>query len=218
MPPMPHFLFGVRNILNGGGVVDGCEWHSLLYIRCVFGWGWGGRLPTERCAESNGCAFLPSFYSQTELDMESYKCYVSKLITTFSLSQMNNVELVRILSWRENAPFEEREKNKFPKAIIFDYKQGIWLSLGYKKVLEISRLQRPTQFINQKMWCHQESNRGHKDFQSFALPTELWHQLRNCECKGSDNLCNWQTFSAFSLIFSLHLHVIQIFAVPLHRI
>ena len=25
-------------------------------------------------------------------------------------------------------------------------------------------------------WCHQESNRGHKDFQSFALPTELWHR------------------------------------------
>ena len=24
-------------------------------------------------------------------------------------------------------------------------------------------------------WCHQESNRGHKEFQSFALPTELWH-------------------------------------------
>ena len=24
-------------------------------------------------------------------------------------------------------------------------------------------------------WCHQESNRGQKDFQSFALPTELWH-------------------------------------------
>ena len=28
-----------------------------------------------------------------------------------------------------------------------------------------------------KKWYHQESNRGHKDFQSFALPTELWHQL-----------------------------------------
>ena len=27
------------------------------------------------------------------------------------------------------------------------------------------------------VWCHQESNRGHKDFQSFALPTELWHHL-----------------------------------------
>ena len=30
----------------------------------------------------------------------------------------------------------------------------------------------PMQF---EKWCHQESNRGHKDFQSFALPTELWH-------------------------------------------
>ena len=26
------------------------------------------------------------------------------------------------------------------------------------------------------VWCHLESNQGHKDFQSFALPTELWHQ------------------------------------------
>ena len=26
-------------------------------------------------------------------------------------------------------------------------------------------------------WCHSESNQGHKDFQSFALPTELWHPL-----------------------------------------
>ena len=26
------------------------------------------------------------------------------------------------------------------------------------------------------LWCHRESNQGHKDFQSFALPTELWHQ------------------------------------------
>ena len=36
---MPHFLFGVRNILNGDGVVDGCEWRSLLYKvgRCWLG-------------------------------------------------------------------------------------------------------------------------------------------------------------------------------------
>ena len=34
----------------------------------------------------------------------------------------------------------------------------------------------PDSFENQDFkWCHQESNRGHKDFQSFALPTELWH-------------------------------------------
>ena len=31
------------------------------------------------------------------------------------------------------------------------------------------------EWISFLMWCHQESNRGHKDFQSFALPTELWH-------------------------------------------
>ena len=43
-----------------------------------------------------------------------------------------------------------------------------------------------------RQWCHQESNRGHKDFQSFALPTELWHRKANstqlflfCGCKGS---------------------------------
>ena len=43
----------------------------------------------------------------------------------------------------------------------------------------------PISFENQEFavhcfsskWCHQESNRGHKDFQSFALPTELWHRL-----------------------------------------
>ncbi len=26
-------------------------------------------------------------------------------------------------------------------------------------------------------WCHSESNQGHTDFQSVALPTELWHPL-----------------------------------------
>ena len=25
------------------------------------------------------------------------------------------------------------------------------------------------------LWCHLESNQGHTDFQSVALPTELWH-------------------------------------------
>ena len=34
---------------------------------------------------------------------------------TFSLSQMNNAELARTLPWRENALFEEREKNFFVK-------------------------------------------------------------------------------------------------------
>ena len=37
---------------------------------------------------------------------------------------------------------------------------------------------KPDSIWNQDfLWCHQESNRGHKDFQSFALPTELWHHF-----------------------------------------
>ena len=43
-------------------------------------------------------------------------------------------------------------------------------------------------------WCHQESNRGHKDFQSFALPTELWHLAFLCECKGIANFITVQIF------------------------
>ena len=34
------------------------------------------------------------------------------IIRAFSLSQMNDVELARTLSWRENALFEEREKKE----------------------------------------------------------------------------------------------------------
>ena len=33
--------------------------------------------------------------------------------------------------------------------------------------------QKKTFWVSFFVWCHQESNRGHKDFQSFALPTEL---------------------------------------------
>ena len=49
-------------------------------------------------------------------------------------------------------------------------------------------------------WCHQESNRGHKDFQSFALPTELWHH-RFCVCKDINNFIFAQHFVRYILIF-----------------
>ena len=45
-----------------------------------------------------------------------------------------------------------------------------------KKILISIENQDFTVFCFSSKWCHQESNRGHKDFQSFALPTELWHQ------------------------------------------
>ena len=60
--------------------------------------------------------------------------------------------------------------------------------LRRKEKSQIAVLQ---QFGTHFKWCHQESNRGHKDFQSFALPTELWHHryvailCSDCECKGS---------------------------------
>ena len=38
---------------------------------------------------------------------------------TFSLSQMNNVELARTLSWRENALFEERKEHVWGLANAF---------------------------------------------------------------------------------------------------
>jgi hypothetical protein len=42
MPPMPHFLFGMRNILNGDGVVDVVRMALLIIYRvCVWlGVGW----------------------------------------------------------------------------------------------------------------------------------------------------------------------------------
>ena len=34
---------------------------------------------------------------------------------------------------------------------------------------------RPKSFAFVLRWCHLELNQGHTDFQSVALPTELWH-------------------------------------------
>ena len=52
-----------------------------------------------------------------------------------------------------------------PKVPIFDK----------RKTLQINDLQRFVDFNLWFKWCHRDSNQGHKDFQSFALPTELWH-------------------------------------------
>jgi hypothetical protein len=40
-------------------------------------------------------------------------------------------------------------------------------------------------------WYHQESNRGHKDFQSFALPTELWHHPDKSGQKHVFSVLSW---------------------------
>ena len=51
-----------------------------------------------------------------------------------------------------------------------------YLSNEQRKSPNFIEIQGFTSFFFLKKWCHQESNRGHKDFQSFALPTELWHR------------------------------------------
>ena len=65
-------------------------------------------------------------------------------------------------------------------------------------------------------WYQRESNQRHKDFQSFALPTELWHHrfgrcrsllqtlraiamlcLTRCECKGKQKISTSKRFGLF---------------------
>ena len=46
-------------------------------------------------------------------------------------------------------------------------------SLGQIKTVRLINKKKPLKIAISLVWCHQESNRGHKDFQSFALPTEL---------------------------------------------
>ena len=53
------------------------------------------------------------------------------------------------------------------------------------------------------LWCHQESNRGHKDFQSFALPTELWHQHYVANIAGAKVRLIFDTCKFFAKNFSL---------------
>ncbi len=55
-------------------------------------------------------------------------------------------------------------------------KRPKWVYGAKIKTRYFVEIQRFDQFVVFFKWCHRESNQGHKDFQSFALPTELWHQ------------------------------------------
>jgi hypothetical protein len=49
-------------------------------------------------------------------------------------------------------------------------------SLGHKRPCNKKAFGFTLKAFDLKMWCQLESNQRHKDFQSFALPTELWHR------------------------------------------
>ena len=63
------------------------------------------------------------------------------------------------------------------------------IALNLEEIIKISKkllknnltclLRKVNRSIERRRWCHQDSNRGHTDFQSDALPTELWHQFTN---------------------------------------
>ncbi len=60
-------------------------------------------------------------------------------------------------------------------------------SIAYIEAIQILTIQYVTKELHIRkavaansffiLWCHSESNQGHMDFQSIALPTELWHLL-----------------------------------------
>ena len=56
------------------------------------------------------------------------------------------------------------------------------------------------------LWCHRESNQGHKDFQSFARPTELWHHYLFRTTLSSDWDCKGRHFF---LTYKFFLHIFQ---------
>ena len=67
-------------------------------------------------------------------------------------------------NWRRRMPNPENQ-NKSESPIVPPFKQKTLQGLTYR--------------VNWAFrWCHLESNQGHMDFQSIALPTELWHRWR----------------------------------------
>ena len=64
-------------------------------------------------------------------------------------------------------------------------------------------------------WYLQESNQGHKDFQSFALPTELRHPVKWVihlfRVQRYDFFWNLQAFSVIFFIFFLFFVYIAVF-------
>ena len=92
--------------------------------------------------------------------------------------QRNKIYLVTIFDSLEKVTDYATRFAIFPPFCTFGRKQ---------KSPKVIDLQGFSLFCFSYSWCHQESNRGHKDFQSFALPTELWHHYYLfCGCKGSE--------------------------------
>ena len=85
----------------------------------------------------------------------------------------------------------------------------VWSNLAQKPLVSLSFCQLPELVLNKKsprfregflLWCLQELNQGHMDFQSIALPTELRHQKSPVSCRTL--VISWFSKFAFQKSFS----------------
>ena len=70
-----------------------------------------------------------------------------------------------------------RPKGFEPLTFWFVAKHSIQLSYERITLAILSMVKQTREHINKKWWLQRESNQRHRDFQSLALPTELWSQM-----------------------------------------
>jgi len=99
---LPHLSVAKRGYASKSNLVSVLSTHSLQ-VESIF-----PVAPNEEEVKRTSLCFLCSYVRMNVFMLRHEK-------RTFSLGQMNNVELTRRLSCRENAFLEKREKNVFVK-------------------------------------------------------------------------------------------------------
>ena len=99
---------------------------------------------------------------------------MSEWMDNQDVCRMLNISLRTLQTLRDNGTLAYSQINHKTYYRSEDVKRIVSIVEDRRKE---ARFKGRTIFCFSLKWCHQESNRGHKDFQSFALPTELWHRL-----------------------------------------
>ncbi len=99
---------------------------------------------------------------------------MSEWMDNQDVCRMLNISLRTLQTLRDNGTLAYSQINHKTYYRSEDVKRIVSIVEDRRKE---ARFKGRTIFCFSSKWCHQESNRGHKDFQSFALPTELWHRL-----------------------------------------
>ena len=112
------------------------------------------------------------FISKFEINISKFEINISKFEMNISKFEIKKFNVSATLS---NAVLKGFEITRllFRVSSRKSGRQGCIREKGIRRRKKTK--ERTTEAILSLEWYHQESNRGHKDFQSFALPTELWH-------------------------------------------